>query len=93
METRPLILAVIDAFLLLEVSAADEIDAITAQRAVEDIGVQLARLRHDDQVELREQLAEIADHSPDPEYRDVVSSIADVVGLARPLPGEHMSWR
>jgi hypothetical protein len=93
METRPLILAVIDAFLLLELSADEEIDPVTAQRAVDSICAQLSRLRHDDQVELREQLADIAEDASDAEYRDVVASIADVVGLAKPLPGEHMSWR
>jgi hypothetical protein len=93
MESRPLILAVIDAFLLLELCADDEIDKDTAVRATDSICADLMRLRHDDQVELRVQLAEIADDSPDPAYREVVSGIADMVGLARPLPGEHRSWR
>ena len=61
MESRPLILAVIDAFLLLELCGEDEIDGETAARATESICANLMRLRHDDQVELREQLAEIAD--------------------------------
>ncbi len=93
MESRPLILAVIDAFLLLELCADDEIDQDTAVRATDTICADLMRLRHDDQVELRVQLAEIADESPDPAYREVVGGIADMVGLARPLPGEHRSWR
>ena len=93
MESRPLILAVIDAFLLLDLCGEEEIDEMTAARAAESISSNLMRLRHDDQVELRTQLAEIADDSEDSNYRDVVASIADQVGLANPLPGAHRSWR
>jgi hypothetical protein len=93
METRPLILAVIDAFLLLEMCGEDEIDRETAERAAEDICANLMRLRHDDQVELREQLAEIAEEADDETFRECVSGIADQVGLAHPNPGEHLSWR
>ena len=93
MESRPLILAVIDAFLLLRLCGEDEIDRATAVRAVEKISASLLELRHDDQVELREQLADVAEGTDDPEYREVVTSIADVVGLAHPNPGEHLSWR
>jgi hypothetical protein len=93
MESRPLILAVIDAFLLLELCGEDEIDQETAARAADSICSNLMRLRHDDQVELRVQLGEIADESDDPTYREVVSGIADQVGLANPLPGAHRSWR
>ncbi len=93
MESRPLILAVIDAFLLLELCGEDEIDGDTARRATENIGANLMRLRHDDQVELREQLSEIAEESDDSTYREVVSTIADQVGLANPRPGDHRSWR
>jgi hypothetical protein len=93
MESRPLILAVIDAFLLLELCGEDEIDGVTAARATESISANLMRLRHDDQVELRAQLAEIAEDADDPAYADVVASIADQVGLANPLPGAHLSWR
>jgi len=93
MEDRPLSLAVIDAFLLLELSDRTEIDAETARRAADTITASLRGLRHDDQVELREQLAEQAEESDDPDYRALVGSIADTVGLARPRPGEHLSWR
>jgi hypothetical protein len=93
MESRPLILAVIDAFLLLELCGEDEIDRETATRATDSICANLMRLRHDDQVELREQLSEIAEESDDPTYREVVATIADQVGLASPLPGAHRSWR
>jgi hypothetical protein len=93
MESRPLILAVIDAFLLLELCGEEEIDRMTAAQATENIAANLMRLRHDDQVELRTQLSEIADDSDDPTYRDVVASIADQVGLANPRPGAHLSWR
>ncbi len=93
MESRPLILAVIDAFLLLEMSGEDEIDGETAKRAIEAISANLMRLRHDDQVELRAQLAHIADESDDPTYRELIGTIADRVGLATPLPGAHLTWR
>jgi hypothetical protein len=93
MESRPLILAVIDAFLLLELCGEDEIDRETAQRATDSICANLMRLRHDDQVELRAQLAEIAEESTDETLQEFVAGLADVIGLAHPLPGEHRSWR
>jgi hypothetical protein len=93
MESRPLILAVIDAFMLLEMCGEDEIDRETAERATDNICANLMRLRHDDQVELREQLADIADDTEDERFRECVSGIADQVGLAHPNPGEHLSWR
>lgn len=93
MEPRSLSLAVIDAFLLLELCGGEEIDTETAIRAVEAIRADLTRLRHDDQVELRAQLDEIAAAATDETYRAVVAGIADRVGLARPLPGAHLSWR
>jgi hypothetical protein len=93
METRPLILAVIDAFMLLEMCGEDEIDRETAERATANICSSLMRLRHDDQVELREQLDDIAETSDDEGFRSFVATIADMVGLAHPNPGEHLSWR
>jgi hypothetical protein len=93
MESRPLILAVIDAFLLLEMCSEDEIDRETAERATEDISASLRSLRHDDQVELREQLADVADEADDETFGTMVGEIADLVGLARPHPGEHISFR
>ena len=93
MESRPLILAVIDAFLLLELCGEDEIDRDTAARATESICANLMRLRHDDQVELREQLADIAEETEDEAFRECIAGIADQVGLAHPRPGEHLSWR
>jgi hypothetical protein len=93
MESRPLILAVIDAFMLLEMCGEDEIDRETAERAAENISSSLMQLRHDDQVELREQLADIADEAADETFREFVAGIADTIGLARPHPGEHRSWR
>ncbi|HEY1487315.1 MAG TPA: hypothetical protein VGF84_14515 [Micromonosporaceae bacterium] len=93
MESRPLILAVIDAFLLLEMCGEDEIDRETAERAADNISASLKLLRHDDQVELREQLDDIAETAEDETLRGVVAGIADQVGLAYPHPGEHLSWR
>jgi hypothetical protein len=85
--------AVIDAFLLLNACTGEEIDRATAQRATVSIRENLRRLRHDDQVELRAQLEDIAEESDDPDFRAVVAGIADTVGLAHPRPGEHLSWR
>lgn len=93
MEERPLVLALIDACLLLELCDADEIDPDTAARAMDDICAHLMRLRHDDQVELRAQLDEIADDSQDPEYATFVACLGDRVGLAHPHAGAHLSWR
>jgi hypothetical protein len=85
-------LAVIDAFLLLEM-CEDEIDREVARRATADISASLKQLRHDDQVELREQLDDFADSTDDEAFRGMISTIADQVGLAYPHPGEHLSWR
>ena len=92
MEERPLVLAVIDAYLLLEL-CGDEIGPDTAARATGDLCAQLTRLRHDDQVELRAQLAEVAAESDDDGYARLVAGIADRIGLASPRAGAHLSWR
>lgn len=93
MESRPLILAVIDAFLLLEMSGEDEIDHETAKHATENLSASLLRLRHDEQVELREQLADVAEDTDDEALATLIAGIADTVGLAHPNPGEHISFR
>jgi hypothetical protein len=93
MEERPLVLAVIDACLLLELCDDDEIDAERAVRAMDDMRAQLTALRHDDQVELRAQMAEIAADSPDEAYATLVADLPDRLGLAKPHADAHRSWR
>ncbi len=91
-EERPLVLAVIEACLLLEL-CADEIGADRAVGAAADLHRHLAGLRHDDQVELRAQLAEVAEDTTDPGYAAFVAGLADRFGLDRPRSGAHLSWR
>jgi hypothetical protein len=89
MDERPLVLAVIDACLLLAL-CDDESDTGAAARR---LAGQLTGLRHDDQVELRAQLADIASTSDRPPYAAFVGAIADRIGLDRPHPDAHLSWR
>ena len=93
MGNRPLSYAVVDAFLLLDLCGEDEFDPATTAGAMAGLRAQLTSLRHDDQVELRAQLDDIAADAADETYRWVVAGIADRVGLAYPRPGEHLSWR
>jgi hypothetical protein len=89
MDEGPLVLAVIDACMLLAL-CADESDTETAERR---LAGQLTALRHDDQVELRAQLADIASGADNRSYAAFVGSIADRIGLDRPRPDAHLSWR
>jgi len=93
MDERPLVMAVIDACLLLELCSDDEIDPDTAARAMDDLCAQLMTLRHDDQVELREQMADAAADSTDDGYATFVAGLADRIGLAKPHANAHRSWR
>ena len=95
MEERPLVLAVIDACLLLELCGEDDITQEKRARAMSDISGNLLRLAPAEQVALRDQLAGIAHKSPDPTYSSFIASLADRLGLARPSagPDPHMSWR
>jgi hypothetical protein len=89
MDERPFVLAVIDACMLLAL-LSDTSDTSAAENR---LAGQLTGLRHDDQVELRAQLAEIASGSDDRSYAAFVDAIADRIGLDRPHPDAHLSWR
>jgi hypothetical protein len=95
MEERPLVLAVIDACLLLELCGEDDITQEKRTWAMSDISDNLLRLAPAEQVALRDQLAGIAHKSPDPTYSTFIAGLADRLGLARPSagPDPHLSWR
>ncbi len=85
-------LAVIEACMLLEL-CLDEIGPDRASRTAAQLHDHLAGLRHDDQVELRAQLAEIAEEAPDRHYAEFVAGLADRFGLDHPRDGAHLFWR
>lgn len=94
MEERPLVLAVIDACLLLELCGEDDIAPEKRTRALSDISDNLLRLAPAEQVVLRDQLAGIAHGSADPTYSTFIAGLADRLGLAaHPGPDPHLSWR
>ena len=78
----PLVLAVVDAFLLLEGSSNDEIDPDVAVRGMENVAANLLTFSEDDQRALREQLAAIGASCEDSYFGQFVSGLADMVGLA-----------
>jgi hypothetical protein len=80
---RGLVLAVVEALLLLEASSDEEIDPDVAVRGMENIAACLVSLGGDDQRALRAELAAIASASTDAVYARFASDVADMVGLAR----------
>ena len=82
-QLRGLVLAVVEALLLLEASSDNEINPDVAVRGMENIAACLVSLGDDDQRALRAELAAIASSSIDPDYTRFASEVADMVGLAR----------
>lgn len=83
-DCRPVIRALIDAFLLLELSGPDEIDPDTAVRGMENLASNLLALEEADQLALRAELEKIASESQDQAFRSLVAGLPDMIGL--PLP-------
>ncbi len=81
-DYEPLILGLIDAFLLLELSGSDEIDPDTAVRGMENIASSLLAMSNADQLELRGALMRIGAQSEDSTYRSFVEGLPDMIGLA-----------
>ena len=81
-DVLPLVHALIDAFLLLEHSGPDEINADTAVRGMENMTSSLLALEHSDQLALRATLEQIAVGAQDQAYRDFVRALPDMIGLA-----------
>ncbi len=81
-DDLPLINALIDAFLLLESSGPDEVNPDTAVRGMENMASSLLTLEQSDQLALREKLKQIAESAQDQSYRDFVSGLPDMIGLA-----------
>jgi hypothetical protein len=78
----PLVHALIDAFLLLETSGPDEVNADTAVRGMENMASSLLGLDHSDQLRLRAMLEDIAMDAQEQGYRDFVRGLPDMIGLA-----------
>jgi hypothetical protein len=81
-DDLPLIHALIDAFLLLESSGPDEVNADTAVRGMENMASSLLALERSDQLGLRTKLKEIAENAREESYRDFVRALPDMIGLA-----------
>jgi hypothetical protein len=81
-DDLPLIHALIDAFLLLESSGADEVNPDTAVRGMENMTSSLLALEQSDQLVLREKLEQIAQNAQEQSYREFVSGLPDMIGLA-----------
>lgn len=81
-DDLPLIHALIDAFLLLESSGPDEVNADTAVRGMENMTSSILALERSDQLGLRTKLEEIAKNARDDSYRTFVRALPDMIGLA-----------
>lgn len=77
----PLCIAIIDALLVFETSAADEVDPDVAVRAMENMGSSLQKLDDEDQRELRCLFYAIAERSAETGYGEFVRSVPDMLGL------------
>ena len=82
-DDLPLIHALIDAFLLLESSGPDEVNADTAVRGLENMSSSLLALDQPDQLALRAKFEQIAENAQDQTYRDFVRALPDMIGLSR----------
>lgn len=82
-DDLPLVCALIDAFLLLELSGPDEVNSDTAVRGMENMASSLLALDRYDQLALRAKLEQIAENSQEQAYRDFVRGLPDMIGLAR----------
>lgn len=80
-DELPLIHALIDAFLLLESSAPDEINPDTAVRGMENMAASLLAMTPTDQLALRGRLEDIARDSREQSYADFVRGLPDMIGL------------
>ncbi len=77
----PLCMAIVDALLVFETSASNEVDPDVAVRAMENIGSSLQQLDQEDQRELRHLLYGIAERAADVPYGEFVKSVPDMLGL------------
>lgn len=78
----PMCHALVDAMLLLESAAPDEIDPDIAVRGMENISSSLLMLDSDDQRLLRQNFLDIAERSDDDVYAKFVRSLPEMIGLA-----------
>jgi hypothetical protein len=80
----PLIHGIIDAFIFLESSGANEVNPDSAVRCMENISSSLLTLGRSDQITLRLHLQRIAEEAGDRTYGKFVREMADMIGLASP---------
>jgi hypothetical protein len=78
----PLCSALVDALLVFESSAPNEVDPDVAVRAMENMSSSLLKLDVDDQRELRRAFGRIADEATDRSYKTFVHSVPAMLGLA-----------
>ena len=80
MDIRPLLDAIISAFLLLEESSDDDVDPDVAVRGMEDMAACLNRLSEKDRIEVRRVLEGMALSSRRPEYAELARWIPGAIG-------------
>jgi hypothetical protein len=84
---RPLIHALVDAFMLLESTGSDEVNPDTAVRGMETMASSILVLEKSDQLALRAELEEIArSRAQDKAYGDFVRALPEMLGLVSPQP-------
>ena len=79
---RPLINAIITAFLFLESSGDNEVNPDSAVRCMENISASLLALDESDQIALRSEFLNIASESKDDVHSKFVRELSDMIGLA-----------
>ena len=79
---RPLIDAVITAFLFLDSSGDNEVNPDSAVRCMESMSASLLALDELDQIALRSEFLKVAADSKDDNYQKLVRELPDMIGLA-----------
>lgn len=77
----PMCMAIVDALLIFETSASDEVDPDIAVRAMENMSSSLQQLDQEDQRELRLLLYGIAGQTENVSYGEFVQSVPNMLGL------------
>lgn len=82
-DERPLVEALVTAFLVFEGASDDEIDPRIAVRAMENMSADLLNLDTADQVHIRAVMAGISTQAEEESYRRFVEELPDMIGLAQ----------
>jgi hypothetical protein len=81
-DPRPLLRAIVVAFMVLENSPDDEVDPSVAVRAMENMTHEILAMTSQDQASVRALFAEMANEEREP-GRKFISELPDQIGLAK----------